>query len=85
MRTGGTLVFLMGVSALPTICAGLLDAGMAPDTPAAVGEDADFSRMVGACIGAQTAAEARKHGIPAAVAREATMDALVELITALRD
>lgn len=39
---------------------------------ASVGEDADFSRMVGACIGAQTAAEARKHGIPAAVAREAT-------------
>lgn len=35
VRTGGTLVFLMGVSALPTICAGLLDAGMAPDTPAA--------------------------------------------------
>ncbi|MFQ7854178.1 MAG: uroporphyrinogen-III C-methyltransferase [Flavonifractor plautii] len=32
VRTGGTLVFLMGVSALPTICAGLLDAGMAPDT-----------------------------------------------------
>lgn len=30
VRTGGTLVFLMGVSALPTICAGLLDAGMAP-------------------------------------------------------
>ena len=28
VRTGGTLVFLMGVSALPTICAGLLDAGM---------------------------------------------------------
>ena len=52
---------------------------------ASVGEDADFSRMVGACIGAQTAAETRKHGIPAAVAREATMDALVELITALRD
>lgn len=38
VRTGGTLVFLMGVSALPTICAGLLDAGMAPDTPAAVVE-----------------------------------------------
>ena len=51
---------------------------------ASVGEDADFSRMVGACIGAQTAAEARKHGIPAAVAREATMDALVEWITALQ-
>ena len=38
VRTGGTLVFLMGVSALPTICAGLLDAGMASDTPAAVVE-----------------------------------------------
>ncbi|OUN21851.1 uroporphyrinogen-III C-methyltransferase [Flavonifractor sp. An82] len=46
-----------------------------------VGEDADFSRMVGMCIGAQTAAEARKYSIPVRVAREATMDALVELIT----
>lgn len=46
-----------------------------------VGEDADFSRMVGMCIGAQTAAEARKHGIPVKTAKAATMDALVELIT----
>ena len=46
-----------------------------------VGEDANFSRMVGMCIGAQTAAEAQKYGIPVRVAREATMDALVELIT----
>ena len=38
VRTGGTLVFLMGVSALPAICRGLLDAGMAPDTPAATVE-----------------------------------------------
>ena len=37
-RTGGTLVFLMGVSSLPRICRGLLDAGMAPDMPAAVVE-----------------------------------------------
>ncbi len=37
-RTGGTLVFLMGVSALPRICAGLLDAGMDPNTPAAMVE-----------------------------------------------
>lgn len=36
VRTGGTLVFLMGVASLPQICRGLLDAGMAPDTPAAV-------------------------------------------------
>ena len=45
-----------------------------------VGEDADFSRMVGMCIGAQTAAEAQKYSIPVRVAREATMDALVETI-----
>ena len=38
LRTGGTLVFLMGVTALPQICAGLLAAGMDPDTPAAVVE-----------------------------------------------
>ena len=37
-RTGGTLVFLMGVSALPRICAGLLDAGMDPNTPSAMVE-----------------------------------------------
>ena len=38
VRTGGTLVFLMGVSALPDICAGLLAAGMDASTPAAVVE-----------------------------------------------
>ena len=52
---------------------------------ASVGRTRTSPAWWGACIGAQTAAEARKHGIPAAVAREATMDALVELITALRD
>lgn len=35
-RLDGTLVFLMGVSALPELCRGLLDAGMDPVTPAAV-------------------------------------------------
>ncbi len=35
-RLGGTLIFLMGVSALPELCRGLLDAGMDPETPAAV-------------------------------------------------
>ena len=34
----GTLVFLMGVTALPQICAGLLKAGMDPETPAAIVE-----------------------------------------------
>ncbi len=35
-RTRGTLVFLMGIAALDDICAGLLEAGMDPATPAAV-------------------------------------------------
>lgn len=38
VNTGGTLVFLMGVSALEQICTGLIRAGMAPDMPAAVVE-----------------------------------------------
>lgn len=46
---------------------------------AAVGADADFSRTVGLCIGEQTAAEARKYGIPVRVAERATIDALLEL------
>lgn len=37
-RTGGTLVFLMGVSSLPKICQGLLEVGMEPSMPAAVVE-----------------------------------------------
>ena len=45
-----------------------------------VGADADFSRMAGMCIGAQTAAEAQKHGMTVKTAKAATMDALVELI-----
>lgn len=36
VKLDGTLVFLMGVTAMPNICRGLLDAGMDPDMPAAV-------------------------------------------------
>lgn len=36
VRTKGTLVFLMGVSALGDICQGLLAGGMEPDMPAAI-------------------------------------------------
>lgn len=39
VRIGGTLVFLMGVAALPSLVMGLLAAGMSPDTPAAVVEN----------------------------------------------
>lgn len=42
---GGTLVFLMGVSALPGIRAGLLEAGMRPDMPAAVLERGTTARQ----------------------------------------
>ena len=38
VRTRGTLVFLMGVTAMPKIVAGLLAAGMPGDTPAAMVE-----------------------------------------------
>ena len=44
-RTGGTLVFLMGVTSLPKICKGLLDAGMAPDMPADVVERGTLPRQ----------------------------------------
>ena len=36
VKTKGTLIFLMGIAALPHIRAGLLEAGMDPATPAAV-------------------------------------------------
>lgn len=35
-EAGGTLVFLMGISAISDICQGLMEAGMAKNTPAAV-------------------------------------------------
>jgi len=37
----------------------------------------DFSGLTGVCIGAQTAAEAAKHGIPTVVAEEATIGAMI--------
>lgn len=46
----GTLVFLMGIAALPDICQGLLNAGMDPKTPAAVlerGTTASQKRVIG--------------------------------------
>lgn len=46
---------------------------------ASVGEDADFSRFTGLCIGQRTAQAAKAYGISVRTAREATMDALVEL------
>ena len=45
VRTGGTLVFLMGISSLSEICAGLLQAGMPGQTPAAVLEKGTTARQ----------------------------------------
>lgn len=52
VRTKGTLVFLMGVSALEEICKGLLDSGMEPNTPAAVVEKGttSFQRSIPATL-----------------------------------
>lgn len=51
--TKGTLVFLMGIAALPDICKGLLEAGMDPATPAAVLEKGTTSkqRRIAATLG----------------------------------
>ncbi len=38
-KAGGTLVFLMGMGALPKLAAGLISAGMDPETPAAIVEN----------------------------------------------
>ncbi|HIZ55823.1 MAG TPA: uroporphyrinogen-III C-methyltransferase [Firmicutes bacterium] len=63
-EAGGTLVFLMGTAALEKICAGLLDVGMAPDTPAAVVENGTtpWQRKVVSSLG-HLAADARKARI----------------------
>ena len=45
VKFGGTLVFLMGISSMPDICRGLLEAGMRPDMPAAVLERGTTSRQ----------------------------------------
>ena len=42
---GGTLVFLMGVTALPKIAAGLIDGGMDPQMPAAILERGTTARQ----------------------------------------
>lgn len=47
---------------------------------AAVGEGTDLSAITGVCIGPETAAEARRCGIKSTVARQATVDGLIEAL-----
>ncbi|MCQ4636373.1 uroporphyrinogen-III C-methyltransferase [Anaerovorax odorimutans] len=64
VRLNGTLVFLMGVAAMPRICRGLLEAGMKPDMPAAVlerGTTAHQRRVVATV--SSLPGEAEKAGI----------------------
>ncbi len=64
VRTRGTLVFLMGVTALPDICQHLLEAGMDPSTPAAIlqqGTTAGQKKIVATV--ATLKAEADRQGI----------------------
>lgn len=44
-RLEGTLVFLMGVSVLPELCGGLLQAGMSPEMPCAVIQQGTTARQ----------------------------------------
>ena len=80
VRGGGTLVFLMGVRALPELCAGLLKAGMTPDTPAAVLENGTTARQrrVAATVGTLPEAAARSGVQPPAVIVVGPVCALAE-------
>lgn len=59
-----TLVFLMGVGKLETICQGLTDAGKSPDTPAAIVQNGTRSNQKTVCATLKTLpAEAKKMQI----------------------
>ncbi len=61
-QAGGTLVFLMGLSNLRELCAGLIDAGMRPNMPAAVLEKGTTA--------AQRRVVSTLEGLPDEVVRE---------------
>lgn len=68
--TKGTLVFLMGVTALEDIMKGLMEAGMDPETPAAIlekGTTARQRRVVSCVKDLKEEADRRKVGTPAVI------------------
>lgn len=67
VKLRGTLVFLMGVGALPELTAGLMAAGMAPETPAALVENGTRPgqrRLCSTVSGIAECAEAEGFGPP---------------------
>lgn len=70
VRTGGTLVFLMGVASLGDICRGLLAAGMEPETPAALlmqGTTAAQRRIVSTVAGLEEEVQRQGAMMPAII------------------
>src|SRR5699024_6371733 len=70
VRTKGTLVFLMGLSALGDICAGLIEAGMDPFMPAAVlqkGTTARQKRVIATVATLKEEADAQGIEAPAII------------------
>ena len=59
-RLAGTLVFLMGVEGAPELCARLMGAGMAPETPAAAVERGTSARQRRVSATLRTLAEAMR-------------------------
>jgi len=70
VHTKGTLVFLMGITAMEDICSGLMKAGMDPDMPAAVlskGTTAGQQRVVATVATLKTASDQAKIQTPAII------------------
>lgn len=70
VRTRGTLVFLMGITAMEDICSNLMAAGMSPDMPAAVlqkGTSARQRRVVATVGTLKAASDAAKIETPAII------------------
>ena len=70
VRTKGTLVFLMGITAMQDICNGLISAGMDPDMPAAVlqkGTSARQRKVVATVSTLKAASDAAKIETPAII------------------
>ncbi len=70
VKSGGTIIFLMGISSLPVLMKGLMDAGMDPSTPAAIIEKGTTAeqRLISSDIsGLENAAKEQGVKMPAII------------------